>query len=128
MNNNVNQSDLLTLENADPIQMGFWVPNRIWATAKFLVPLRKHIAEKKELGTLSPIQPEMQDFKNWVTHHSIYRMGINSLIEQSNDYIKSHDEETRKEIEIDGDTIWIESYNSFFEILNEIITTSPSFN
>jgi phosphatidylserine decarboxylase len=28
-------SGLLALENAGPVQMGFWVPNRVWATAKF---------------------------------------------------------------------------------------------
>ena len=27
------KSNLLTLDNAGPIQMGFWVPNRVWATA-----------------------------------------------------------------------------------------------
>jgi phosphatidylserine decarboxylase len=37
------KSNLLTLDNAGPIQMGFWVPNRVWATAKFLVPLRDYI-------------------------------------------------------------------------------------
>jgi len=123
-----NHKNLLTLENANPIQMGFWVPNRVWATAKYLIPLRKYIAEKKKAGTITPMLPEIQTFKNWVTHHSIYRMWVKSMIEQSNDYVRSLDEEVRKEIEIDGDALWIDSYNSLFEIINEIITTSPSFN
>ena len=69
-----NHSSLLSLEEAGPIQMGFWVPNRIWATAKFLLPLRKLIAAKKKAGTLTPLTPVMQDFKNWVSSNSVYRM------------------------------------------------------
>jgi phosphatidylserine decarboxylase len=121
-------SGLLTLEEAGPIQMGFWVPNRVWATAKFLIPLRDHIAAKKKAGTLAPLAPEMQDFKAWVTSHSVYRMWVMSMIEQANAYVCGLDEQTRKEIKQDGDVLWIEGYDSFFEILNEIITTSPSFN
>ncbi len=121
-------SGLLTLDNAGPIQMGFWVPNRLWATAKFLMPLRDHIAAKKAAGTLGPLQPAMQDFKDWVTHDSIYRMWLNSMIEQANAFVAGLPEKTRKEIKADGDVLWIDGYDSFFEILNEIITTSPSFN
>lgn len=121
-------SGLLTLDNAGPIQMGFWVPNRVWATAKFLMPLRDHIAAKEAAGTLSPLQPAMQDFKDWVTHDSIYRMWVNSMIEQANAFVAKLPEKTRKEIKADGDVLWIDGYDSFFEILNEIITTSPSFN
>ncbi len=118
----------LTLGNAGPIQMGFWVPNRVWATAKFLLPLRDHIAARKKAGTLAPLQPVMQNFKAWVTGHGVYRMWLNSMIEQANAYVAGLPDETRKEIKTDGDVIWIEGYDSFFEILNEIITTSPSFN
>jgi phosphatidylserine decarboxylase len=121
-------SGLLTLDNAGPIQMGFWVPNRAWATSKFLMPLRAHIAAKKAAGTLSPLQPAMQDFKDWVTHDSIYRMWVNAMIEQANAFIAGLPEKTRKEIKADGDAVWIDGYDSFFEILNEIITTSPAFN
>ncbi len=121
--------NLLTLEEAGPIQMGFWVPNRVWATAEFLVPLRDLIDEKKEAGTLTPLTPVMQDFKTWVTTHSVYRMWVTLMIEQSNAWVskKSH-QHYWKEIKKDGDTLFIRSYDSFFEILNEIITTSPSFN
>jgi len=121
-------SDLLTLESAGPVQMGFWVPNRVWATAKFLLPLRDLIAEKKKAGTLTPLVPAMADFKNWVTSHSVYRMWVSSMIEEANRFVAGLDEETRKEIKKDGDVLWIKDYDSFFEILNEIITTSPSFN
>lgn len=124
----VGGSPLLTLEEAGPIQMGFWVPNRVWATAKYLIPLRDYIAEKKKNGTLAPLQPVMRDFKDWVVSNSVYRMWVNSMIEQANAYVAGQDEKTRKEIKGDGDVLWIEGFDSFFEILNEIITTSPSFN
>lgn len=119
---------ILTLDNAGPLQMGFWVPNRVWATAKFLIPLRKHIAAKRAAGTLAPLQPVMLNFKNWVTGHGVYRMWVNSMIEEANAFVHGLPEKTRKEIEKDGDALWIEGYDAFFEILNEIITTSPSFN
>jgi len=119
----------LTLENAGPIQMGFWVPNRVWATAKFLVPLRDLIAAKKKAGTLTPMRPEIEEFKTWVTRNSVYRMWVNSMIEQANAYVLTLDETTKEQIkDQDGDALWIKGYDSFFEILNEIITTSPSFN
>ncbi|HLY79088.1 MAG TPA: phophatidylserine decarboxylase associated domain-containing protein, partial [Caulobacteraceae bacterium] len=122
------KSTLLTLDNAGPIQMGFWVPNRVWATAKFLIPLRDLIAAKKKAGTLAPLQPAMQTFKNWVTSHSVYRMWLTSMIHQSNLFVSGLHEKTRKKIKADGDILWIEGYDSFFEVLNEIITTSPAFN
>lgn len=122
------KSGLLTLDNTDPIQMGFWVPNRVWATANYLIPLREHIAAKKQAGTLAPLIPVMEDFKSWVTSNSVYRMWVNAMIEQSNDFVRSLPASTRKQIKKDGDILWIEGYDSFFEILNEIITTSPAFN
>ncbi|HZN09292.1 MAG TPA: hypothetical protein VFB65_21030 [Pyrinomonadaceae bacterium] len=62
---------MVTLDNAGPIQMGFWVPNRVWATAKFLVPLRDYIAAKKQAGTLTPMT-------------RVYRVWVNSMIDQAN--------------------------------------------
>ena len=121
-------SGLLTLENTDPIQMGFWAPNRVWATAKFLIPLREHIERKKKARVLPPLTPVMADFKTWVTSNSVYRMWVNLMIEQANAFIAGQDEKVRKEIQDDGDVIWLPGYDSFFEVLNEIITTSPSFN
>lgn len=118
----------LTLDNAGPVQMGFWVPNRVWATAKFLIPLRDLIAAKKAAGTLTPLTLEIAEFKTWITGHSVYRMWVNSMIEQANEYVRSLDPETRKRIKADGDVLWIEGYDEFFEILNEITTTSPAFN
>lgn len=128
MKSNANKPGLLTLDNAGPVQMGFWVPNRVWATAKFLIPLRKHIAEKKASGTLTPMLSEIQNFKDWITNHSVYRMWVMAMIDQANEFIQGLDEQTRIEIQDDGDVIWIDSYDSLFEIINEIITTSPSFN
>jgi phosphatidylserine decarboxylase len=122
-------SNLLTLANAGPIQMGFWVPNRVWATAKFLVPLRDHIAAKKAAGTLTPMVAAVQGLKDWVNGHSVYRMWVNSMIEESNAFVLTLDPATREAIkDQDGDVLWIADFDSFFDILNEIITTSPSFN
>jgi phosphatidylserine decarboxylase len=108
--------------------MGFWVPNRVWATAKFLIPLRDFIAAKKKAGTLTPMRTELAEFKAWVTTHSVYRMWVTAMINQANAFVAGLDPETKKEIKGDGDILWIEDYDSLFEILNEIITTSPSFN
>ncbi|HEX7807462.1 MAG TPA: phophatidylserine decarboxylase associated domain-containing protein, partial [Thermoanaerobaculia bacterium] len=121
-------SGFLNLHNTDPIQMGFWAPNRVWATKKYLLPLRDHIAAKKKAGTLAPLIPTLADFKSWVTSNSVYRMWVNLMIEQANAFVAGLDEKTRKEIKADGDVLWIEGYDSFFEILNEIVTTSSSFN
>lgn len=128
MKNEKSENGLLNLQNANPIQMGFWVPNRVWATAKFLVPLRNYISEKKNSGTLRPMRPELKAFKDWVEQNSVYRMWVTSMIDQSNDYIRNLDEATRREIKSDGDVIWIEDFDSLFKIINEIISTSPSFN
>lgn len=123
------KQNLLTLENAGPIQMGFWVPNRVWATAKYLIPLRNHIAAKKKAGTLTPTRPEIREFKAWIIGDSVYRMWVTSMINQANDFIKGLDPKTREQIkDADGDIVWIKDFDSLFEILNEIITTSPSFN
>lgn len=121
------KTSLLTLEEAGPIQMGFWVPNRVWATAKYLLPLRDYIAAKEKAGTLAPLLPEMQEFKVWVTSNSVYRMWVSLMIEQANAFVLTHRKDI-PEIKKDGDAVWIRGYDSFFVILNEIITTSPAFN
>ncbi|MDJ0837432.1 MAG: phophatidylserine decarboxylase associated domain-containing protein [Acidobacteriota bacterium] len=121
--------NLLTLEEDGPIQMGFWVPNRLWATAKFLIPLREEIEAKREAGTLQPLTPVMAEFKEWVTTHAVYRMWVNSMIEQANAFVADLNRKTEAGIKYkDGDTLWIDGYDSFFETINEIITTSPGFN
>ena len=109
--------------------MGFWVPNRVWATAKFLVPFRKLLIEKRNAGTLTPLVPEMVAFKEWVVTHSVYRMWMTSMIQESNAYVATLDKETKQEIHHDdGDILFIEDFDMLIEALNEIITTSPSYN
>ncbi|MDH5181701.1 MAG: phosphatidylserine decarboxylase family protein [Gammaproteobacteria bacterium] len=125
---NKNHMSLLTLAEAGPVQMGFWIPNRIWATAKFLIPLRDLIEAKRKAGTLAPLIPAVQDFKNQITANSVYRMWLNLMIEQANCYVAGIDKKTREEIKSDGDKLWIGGYDNFFEVINEIITTSPGFN
>ena len=127
--NEASVHNLLTLKNTSPVQMGFWVPNRVWATTKYLVPLRDSIEAKRKEGILTPLTPAMSKFKKWVTTHSVYRMWVTAMIDQANGYIITLDDYTKEEImNEDGDVVWIKSYDSLFEILNEIITTSPSFN
>jgi phosphatidylserine decarboxylase len=126
------KNNLLSLDNTGPLQMGFWIPNRVWATAKFLIPLRDSIAAKKLAGTLTPVQPVIANFKAWVTANSVYRMWVTSMIEQANRFVLENikEENFGKLIDIfkDGDVLWIKGYDNLFEILNEIITTSPAFN
>ena len=121
-------TNLMQLDEAGPIQMGFWVPNRLWATAKFLVPLRRDIEAKRAMGTLKPLTPVMAAFKNWVDTHGTYRMWVTLMIDQANAFIKEQSLSTDKEILFDGDVLWIPSYDFLFEALNEIVTTSPAFN
>ncbi len=119
---------LLTLDKAGPVQMGFWVPNRVWATAKYLVPLRDEIAAKKRDGTLAPLREEIQSFKGWVTANSVYRMWVTAMIDQANGFVLTLDERTKEEIkDEDGDRVWIKGYDEFFEILNVIVETTPAF-
>lgn len=121
--------NLLTLEEAGPIQMGFWVPNRVWATAKYLVPLRNYVASKREAGKLTPMRAQVAELKAFVENHSVYRMWVNSMIEQANAFVQTLNAKTKRKIkDKDGDVLWIESFDALFELLNEIITTSPSFN
>ncbi len=123
------KSRLLNVITAGPVQMGFWVPNRVWATAKFLRPLRDFITAKKDAGTLTPLRQEVLDLKHWVSQHAVYRMWVCSMIDQANAFVTMLDEPTLQAIEDqDGDALWIKNFDSLFEILNEIITTSPAFN
>jgi phosphatidylserine decarboxylase len=58
----------------------------------------------------------------------VYRMWVNLMIEQANAYVAGLDPETLEEIEEDGDTVWLTSYDELFDLLDAIITTSPAFN
>ncbi|MET4692816.1 phophatidylserine decarboxylase associated domain-containing protein [Endozoicomonas lisbonensis] len=120
--------DSRTPDPTEPAQTGFWVPAREWATAKYLVPIHESIARKKAANTLPPLRPEIAEFKDWVTSHSVYRMWLTSMIDESNAYVQSLNDSAKKEIHNnEGNILWIENYDSFFEMLNEIIATTPSF-
>lgn len=118
----------LTLENAGALQMGFWVPNRVYANTKFLTPLRKEVSQLQRSNQSPLLHPVVQEFKDWVTSHSIYRMWVHSMIEQANTFIASLDRTTKAQIEADGDTLWISDHDEFFNVISAIIQTSPSFN
>ena len=55
----------LSLENTDPIQMGFWTRTASGAPPEYLVPLRKHVAAKEGGGRADPLIPAVRDFKAW---------------------------------------------------------------
>ncbi|KAJ3513812.1 hypothetical protein NMY22_g14929 [Coprinellus aureogranulatus] len=118
---------LLTLEKDGPIQMGFWVPNRVYATAKFLFPLRRLLDDSRNRRVLSPLHDTIADFKQWIETNSIYRMLVNRMLDEANSFIATLDQETIDQIQGYGDTT-VFGYDEFFEYLNLIINTSPSFN
>jgi phosphatidylserine decarboxylase len=120
---------LLTLEDAGPVQMGFWVPNRVYATAKFVAPLRKHVATLRDSRILIALDPAVQEFKNWVTGNSVYRMWANLMMEQANAFVATLDPTTQAYIrDTCGDSLFIGGYDEFFDILSVIVQESPSFN
>ncbi|ETS84944.1 hypothetical protein PFICI_02969 [Pestalotiopsis fici W106-1] len=119
---------LLTLENAGALQMGFWVPNRVYAHVKFLAPLRTQVSKLYESKQLKDLHPVVADFKEWVTSHSVYRMWVRAMVEQANTFIATLDRVTKDQIKKDGDTLWISNYDEIFNIMNAIIQTSPAFN
>lgn len=67
-------------------QMGFWVPNRVWATATYLIPLRENIKEKRMEGTLTEMTDVVTRFKIFVETNRIYRMRMNLMFEQANEF------------------------------------------
>jgi phosphatidylserine decarboxylase len=109
--------------------MGFWTPFRLWASSRHLLRLRDHVAGKKAAGTLNRMSPTVLEFKDWISSNSVYRMWVNSMIDQANGVVAKLDEATRNQIkDVDGDIVWIKDFDSVFDIINECITTSPSFN
>lgn len=119
----------LTLENAGPVQMGFWVPNRVYATAKFVAPLRAHVASLRDSRFLNISHPVVSDFKDWVTGHSVYRMWVNLMLEQANAFVSTLDPDTKAFIRYTcGDALYIGSYDELFDIISVLIQESPSFN
>eukprot|EP01130_Rhizamoeba_saxonica_P012055 TRINITY_DN5044_c0_g1_i1.p1 TRINITY_DN5044_c0_g1~~TRINITY_DN5044_c0_g1_i1.p1 ORF type:complete len:445 (+),score=120.67 TRINITY_DN5044_c0_g1_i1:33-1367(+) len=109
------------------LQQGFTIPNQEWAE-QFLIPLRDELQELEEADELPPLTPAISAFKQWVSRNSVYRMLVNLMIEQTDAFILLASGETVAAIESHGDTVFIPSYDMFFEMLNEIVTTSPAFN
>ncbi|KAF2445256.1 phosphatidylserine decarboxylase-like protein [Karstenula rhodostoma CBS 690.94] len=120
--------NLMNPHDDGTIQMGFWVPNRVYATVMHVYPLRDEIASLKKQNELPSLHPVVQTFKTWVEANSIYRMWINSMITQANDYVLTCGLENDIQILRDGDGLWIPDFDWFFDALSLIIQTSPSFN
>jgi phosphatidylserine decarboxylase len=121
-------ADLFSPHGHGPIQMGFWVPNRVWATAQFLVPLRREVGLRRRTGSLTPTCAAVREFQEWTTKDPAYRMRLTSMIDQANTYVAELPEEIRKKISQDGGVLWLPDAQTFFDVLNEIVNTSPGFN
>ncbi|KAK0537157.1 hypothetical protein OC834_000914 [Tilletia horrida] len=125
-------SSLLNLENAGALQMGFWVPNRVYASANYLIPLRNQVRQLRSGSDGVQLHPAVAEFKDWITSNSAIRMGVNMMIEQSNMFV-CYVEMVRPDLKDviimeDGDNLAIEHFDAFFETISMIIQTSPSFN
>lgn len=119
---------VVSLGKDGPIQMGFWIPHAKWATDNYIVPLWYYMNKQHKAGLLKPMTPVIAEFKDWVVSNSTYRMWVVSMITASNDYVQSISTKTRKAIRSTGDTVGMGDFDMFFEVLNEIIQTSPGFN
>lgn len=124
----VNHSGHLNLGNTDPLQMGFWVPNRLWATKHYLVPFGNMLREKQKKGTLKPLTLVIIEFRAFIERHSIYRMWMSSMIQETNDFLNTLDQATKDEITGFGDDLFIRDIDTLLIAFNEIITTSPGYN
>ncbi|KAJ3507204.1 hypothetical protein NMY22_g17001 [Coprinellus aureogranulatus] len=107
--------------------MGFWVPNRVYSTAKYLVPLRRQLDDSSSDRVLNPLHPAVANFKKWVDTNSVYRMLVNRMLDEANTFIASVSNDILSEIREFGDTT-VFNYDVFFRYLDQIIATSPSFN
>ncbi len=121
-------ANMANIADMDPIQMGFWIPNRVWVTEKYFVPLQKELAERKRAGQLPELSPVILVFKNWIETHSIYRMWVNLMLKEANAFYNASCPGIVKEIRGDGDFDDLFTYDELFDHLNAIITTSPGFN
>lgn len=119
--------DMLTLGTAGPVQMGFWVPNRVWATAKYLAPLCRSIEARRQANELPEWEPVLVDLSAWIASHSVYRMWMTSMIDEVNAFIAANPGDVAP-IKGYGDVTSISGITGLFDMLNEIITTSPGFN
>ncbi|KAF9739942.1 hypothetical protein PMIN06_008855 [Paraphaeosphaeria minitans] len=120
--------NLMNPHDDGTIQMGFWVPNRAYATVMHVYPLRDEISSLRDGETPLDLHPVVQTFKTWVESNSVYRMWINSMVAQANEYVLTCGIQNDIEILKDGDGLWIPGFDWFFEALSLIIQRSPSFN
>lgn len=139
---------LLRIEEEGPVQMGFWVANRVWATVEFLIPFRNALRDKRRQHQIEhnhhhhhhhhdhnhqhqhvPLHPEVSLLRSWVLERPVYRMRICSMIEEANAFIASLDENVVRDIhDQDGDCVWLDDFDFFFEALSDVISVSPSFS
>ncbi|MGD8777658.1 MAG: phophatidylserine decarboxylase associated domain-containing protein [Ignavibacteria bacterium] len=118
----------LKIAEMDPVQKGFWVPNRVWVTTEYFIPLRKELIKRRREGLLPALSPVMEEFKNWVDNNPVYKEKLTAMLIEVGLFIKTTNPEIIKEIAEDGDYTKVMTLNDLYDHLNIIITTSPSFN
>ena len=116
------------ISEMDPVQKGFWVPNRVWVTEEYFIPLRKELIARKSEGRMPALSPAIKDFKNWVDNNHEYRDKLKGMLKEVGHFIKTKNPEIIKEIAEDGDYTKVMTLDDLYDHLNVIITTSPGFN
>lgn len=112
----------------DPIQQGFWVPSRLFATEKYFIPLRKELIARKKAGQLPSFVPAIEEFKTWVDNNLVYKEKLEVMLVEVGAFIASVSPDLLKEITEDGDYTKAMTLTDLYDHLNLIITTSPGFN
>lgn len=112
----------------DPVQKGFWVPNKVWVTAQYFVPLRKEMIRRKKENSLPAMCEAMKDFIQWVDDNKEYKNALEAMLIEVGEFIRDTSPEVLEEIAEDGDYTKVMTLQDLYEHLNLIINTSPSFN
>lgn len=116
------------ISEMDPVQKGFWVPNRVWATVEYFVPLRKEMIRRKKEKLLPPMCDAMKDFIKWVDNNKHYKTELEDMLLEVGKFIRDKSPEVLEEIAEDGDYTKVMRLPDLYQHLNVIINTSPSFN
>ncbi|CAG8998133.1 MAG: Phosphatidylserine decarboxylase proenzyme [Candidatus Celerinatantimonas neptuna] len=116
------------IERMDPVQQGFWVSSRLYATMKYFVPLRKKMIALKKANQLTSWTPAIVNFKEWVDSHHEFKVRIERMLLEVGLFVKESSPEVLQEITDDGDYAKVLTLNDLYDHLNIIISSSPSFN
>ena len=118
----------IKITEMDPVQKGFWVPNRVWVTEEYFIPLRKELIARKRENRLPALSQAIVEFKNWVGSNPEYKFKLEAMLVEVGFFIKTINPKILEEIAEDGDYTKLMTLEDLYDHLNVIITTSPSFN